>query len=90
MIGSHTHELAFFESWYNSNKPLLVVGAGGGAQANPGCGRAAYCSHAGDYGFGDIEITEKQMTVKVLRHDGDEMITRNICRDGSVVQTACA
>jgi len=90
MIGSHTHELAFFESWENSKLPLLVVGAGGGAQSNPGCGRAAYCSQPGDYGFGDIQITEKQLTVQVLRHKGDVMITRNICKDGSVVQAECA
>jgi len=90
MIGSHTHELAFFDKWYTSDKPLLVIGAGGGAQANPGCGGALYCSRPHDYGFGDVEISKDQMTVKIVRHDNEVMLERNICRDGSVMEGSCS
>jgi len=86
LIGSHTHELAFFEKWYTAKKPLLVVGAGGGAQANPGCGGAIYCSKPHEYGFADVEINQKQMTVSLYRDDNKVVMSRKICRDGSVAK----
>lgn len=93
MIGSHTHELAFFEKWKDAKKPLLVVGSGGGAQANPGCGGAMYCSRPHEYGFADVEITKKQMTVSLHmhnhQHQSKEVLVKNICKDGSVRDGNC-
>jgi len=89
MIGSHTHEMAFFDKWKTSGKPLLVVGAGGGAQANPGCGGAIYCSAPHQYGFADVEISKQQMHVRLFRHDQEMVMERNICRDGSVQEADC-
>jgi tartrate-resistant acid phosphatase type 5 len=89
MIGSHTHEMAFMDRWGSARKPLLVVGAGGGAQANPGCGNGIYCSRPHEYGMADVDIQEKQMVVTIYLHDGEEVFQRNICRDGSVRKDSC-
>jgi len=97
LIGSHTHELAFYEKWEKTKKkfpgPLLVVGAGGGAQANPGCSGAIYCSRPGQYGFADIGISKQQLTVNLYRDDMKEdmktVMTRNVCKDGSVSSENC-
>jgi len=89
MIGSHTHELAFFEKWTTAKIPLLVVGAGGGAQANPGCGGAIFCSGLHEYGFADVAISKKQMTVTLYNHDMEKKMVRNICKDASVQEEDC-
>ena len=89
VIGSHTHELALYENHRKTGIPLLVVGASGGAQANPGCGSAIYCSKPHQYGFADVEVNKKEMTVKIFRHDKELMIERNICRDASVKEGKC-
>lgn len=87
MIGSHTHESAFYNKYSWVQKPLLVVGAGGGAQANPGCGRAMKCT--GQYGFGDVDIQRKQMVVRLYNAGGDEIFKTNICKNGEVQAHDC-
>jgi tartrate-resistant acid phosphatase type 5 len=89
MIGSHTHEMAFFDKWKATKKPLLVVGAGGGAQANPGCGSGLYCSRPHEYGMADVDIQKKQLVVTIYLHDGEEVFKTNICKDGSVQDESC-
>jgi len=72
VIGSHTHEMAYFKKWRSLQAPLLVVGAGGGAQGNPGCGGGEFCSTPTGYGFADVAINGYEMTVKIIDHAGKE------------------
>lgn len=80
VIGSHTHEMAFFPRYNNIQKPLLVVGAGGGAQTNPGCASAAYCG--GNYGFSEVEVTDRHLGVKIHEANGATPLQHYICEDG--------
>lgn len=88
MIGSHTHELAFFDPWEDSGIPLVVVGAGGGAQSNPHSGKTkVYRSPRHEYGFADLEINKQQITVRLHNDKGKEVMSRNVCSDGKVKST---
>jgi len=88
MIGSHTHEMAFYKSWHGS-APLLVVGAGGGAQGAPGCGGAAYCSGPTGYGFADLAITKNQLEVTIHNHDHTVAHKSYVCRNGKGQENPC-
>jgi len=88
MVGSHTHEMAFYESWHGSS-PLLVVGAGGGAQGAPGCGGALYCSGPTDYGFVDLAINERQLELTIHNHDNTVALHHYICVNGHTQDHAC-
>jgi len=88
MLGSHTHEMAFYSSW-EGHAPLLVVGAGGGAQGAPGCGGADFCSSPTGYGFADMEITKNQLQVTIINHDSRVAHTSYVCRNGVAQGHAC-
>jgi len=88
MIGSHTHEMAFYESWHGSS-PLLVVGAGGGAQGAPGCGGALYCSGPTGYGFVDLGINDRQLEVTIHNHDNTVALHHYICINGHAQDHPC-
>jgi len=88
MVGSHTHEMAFYDSWHRG-APLLVVGAGGGAQGAPGCGGARYCSEPTGYGFVDLGINEKQLEITIHNHDGEIALHHYICMNGQPQETPC-
>lgn len=87
VVGSHTHEMAFFSHYSNIGKPLLVVGAGGGAQTNPGCGGAEYCG--GNYGFAEVEISSHQMDILIHESTGATPLHRYICTDGREQSHPC-
>jgi len=87
VIGSHTHEMAFFDNYSNIGRPLLVVGAGGGAEANPGCAGAHHCG--GVYGFAGVGINSREMNVKIHEHTGDTPMDYYICQDGRVQSHSC-
>merc|ERR1719329_243907 len=88
VVGSHTHEMAFFNHYANIDRPLLVVGAGGGAQTNPGCGGAVYCG--GVYGFSEIEINHDQIGVRIHEVTGSTPMHRYICADGQEQGSPCS
>lgn len=88
VVGSHTHEMAFFNHYSNIGRPLLVVGAGGGAQTNPGCGGAVYCG--GVYGFSEIEINHDQIGVRIHEVSGSTPMHRYICADGQEQGSPCS
>jgi len=88
MVGSHTHEMAFYESWHGSS-PLLVVGAGGGAQGAPGCGGALYCSAPTGYGFVDLGINERQLEITIHNHDNTVAMHHYVCINGHSQETPC-
>lgn len=88
MVGSHTHEMAFYESWHGS-APLLVVGAGGGAQGAPGCGGALYCSEPTGYGFVDIGINERQLELTIHNHDNTVALHHFVCINGRTQDHPC-
>lgn len=90
LIASHTHELGFYKQWKQAaNKPLLVIGAAGGAQANPGCGNAMYCGRPHQYGFADVAMTKKELSVTIYKTDGSKGIEVNVCKNGAVKKEAC-
>jgi len=87
VVGSHTHEMAFFSNYNSIGRPLLVVGAGGGAQTNPGCGGAEYCG--GIYGFSEVEVTHNQMDIKIHEVTGATPLHHYICANGDAQSDAC-
>lgn len=79
--------MAFWNRYDNIGKPLLVVGAGGGAQTNPGCGGARYCG--GHYGFSEVEVTSRHMDIKIHESNGATPLHHYICEDGREQSYPC-
>jgi 3',5'-cyclic AMP phosphodiesterase CpdA len=77
LIASHTHEMSFYES---HSPPMLVVGAGGGAQANPGCGGQRHCT--AEYGFADVSVSKTELDVKIFNYMGKVGYQGRVCVDG--------
>jgi len=79
VIASHTHEMAFYEQ---KNPAWLVAGAGGGAQAAPGCGDATFCS--AKYGFADVEATPEKLHIRIFHFDGSKGYEGYVCKNGQM------
>jgi len=92
MISGHTHETSFFENWpiLEDGRPLLVVGAGGGAQGRPGCGHGMWCGKDQDYSLANIGIAKDALTITIHKHDETTLFTTYVSRDGSVSSEAPA
>lgn len=82
MVGSHTHEMTFFDRYnYIGGRPLLVVGAGGGAQGAPNSnenGHVKWCGSDADYGFGEVNLSPTEMVVKIHTINGRTPVTHTI------------
>jgi len=85
-VSGHSHEIGFTHSYDrkpNSATSTLTVGAGGGAQGNPGCGDFDFCGGLQDYGFANIRIDKDAMHVMIVRWDDSMLYKEVINPDGS-------
>ena len=86
VIAGHTHEVSFFNNWplREQGVPMLVTGAGGGAQGRPGCGHGDFCGMDQDYSVSNLGISKDTITVSIHRHDEITLYTTYISKDGTV------
>lgn len=91
IVAGHTHEVSFFNQWplpslSAEGKPMLVIGAGGGAQGRPGCGHGDFCGMDQDYSLANLGISKDTLTISIHRHDEVTLYTTYISKDGTVSQ----
>jgi len=86
LIAGHTHEVSFFNTWplHEEGKPMLVIGAGGGAQGRPGCGHGDFCGMDQDYSLANLGISKDTLTISIHRHYEVTLFTTYISKDGTV------